>query len=81
MQDSRQWVDGGAIVSAESANEARNKVSGAFRKARGEVDFYELLEVERDATPEQIKKQYYALAKKWHPGGSQKQYNILGFRV
>lgn len=31
------------------------------------MDFYERLEIGRDATPEQIKKAYRKLARKWHP--------------
>lgn len=38
-----------------------------FRRAAGEVDFYELLGVTPDASPEQIKKAYYLMARKWHP--------------
>ena len=40
------------------------------RKAAGE-DFYELLGVARDATPEQIKKQYYLRAREHHPDKNQ----------
>jgi DnaJ-domain-containing protein 1 len=31
------------------------------------ADYYYILQVPRDATPEQIKRQYYLLARKWHP--------------
>lgn len=33
----------------------------------GEVDYYALLEVSRDADAATIKRQYYILARKWHP--------------
>lgn len=137
-QHTRQWIDkpDGAIVTAESARATQNRIAGVLRRAQGDVDYYELLQVWRgraavlceggmptcswnlgacpsapvvtaaaagrggaaaeslacerspgrlshqfccsraplrtqvppDATPEQIKKQYYLLAKKWHPG-------------
>ena len=40
------------------------------RTAAGE-DFYELLGVPRDATPDQIKKQYYLRAREHHPDKNQ----------
>ena len=69
-EEKREWMDkpDGAIVTAESAQESQRRVNAVFRKAKGDVDFYELLELTPDATPEQIKRQYYILAKKWHPG-------------
>ena len=68
-EEKREWVEkpDGAIVTAESQQESQRKVNAVFRKAKGEVDFYELLELQQDASPEQIKRQYCILAKKWHP--------------
>ena len=63
-EDTREWMDmpDGAIVTAESARFAQDRVAGMFRRAAGEQDYYELLQVEPTATPEQIKKQYYLLS-------------------
>mmetsp|Transcript_11892 Transcript_11892/g.25534 ORF Transcript_11892/g.25534 Transcript_11892/m.25534 type:complete len:570 (-) Transcript_11892:2455-4164(-) len=68
-EERREWIDkpDGAIVTAESAKAAQDRIVKPFRKAAGGVDYYELLQVPRDATPDQIKKQYYILARKWHP--------------
>ncbi len=40
-------------------------------KVTVEINYYEVLEVSKDATPEQIKRQYYVLAKKYHPDKNQ----------
>ena len=84
----------GAIVTADFARTTSKRVAGMFRRAAGDADYYELLQVgvrigpavplclhvppvypyflpfkvTPDATPEQIKKQYYMLARKYHPG-------------
>jgi len=39
--------------------------------ASGKRDFYEVLGLARDATPEQIKKSYRRLAHKYHPDRNQ----------
>ena len=44
------------------------------------MNFYELLEVESDATSKQIKDAYYRLSKKYHPdteGGEQEKFNKI----
>ena len=44
----------------------KERAAPAVRPATGD-DYYALLQVPRDASPDQIKKQYYILARKWHP--------------
>ncbi|GAX76162.1 hypothetical protein CEUSTIGMA_g3606.t1 [Chlamydomonas eustigma] len=68
-EEMREWVDkpDGAIVTANFAKATSDRVSGMFKRAAGDLDYYEVLQVATDATPEQIKKQYYLMAKKLHP--------------
>jgi len=39
--------------------------------------YYEVLEVEKTATAEELKNQYRKLAKQWHPGMSSNKYSIV----
>lgn len=67
-EEQRCWIDqpGTAIVTVDERNRAQQDQLRALTQ-RGDSDFYDLLEVPRTATPEQIKKQYYILARKYHP--------------
>ena len=48
-EDSREWVDkpDGAIVTVDFARAASQRVAGMFRRAAGDADYYELLEVSK----------------------------------
>jgi DnaJ-related protein SCJ1 len=37
-----------------------------------DVDYYKILEVDRDASDKDIKRQYRKLSKKWHPDKNQR---------
>lgn len=63
-EERREWVDKHAIVAMEPPKAKANK---GHKRPSGGDDYYALLQVPRDATPDQIKKQYYMLARKWHP--------------
>ncbi|GLC44692.1 hypothetical protein PLESTB_000973900 [Pleodorina starrii] len=69
----REWVDKDMIVPLEpqqpkaGGRGARGGTGGGFSKPESGTDYYEILQVPRDATGEQIKKQYYMLARKYHP--------------
>jgi DnaJ domain len=51
----------------EGWRETCDRADGAAKKKQERRDLYDVLGVSRDATPEQIKKAFINLAKKWHP--------------
>lgn len=75
-QDTRSWVDMPTLALALDDSDhptwhrQGRRAGGGRRKgaagedADGEEDFYSLLGVPRDASPELIKKQYYILARR-----------------
>lgn len=65
MQESRQWEDPpGTELQAYDEAAAQHTLG-----VPPGVDYYALLEVGRDADAATLKRQYYILARKWHPGG------------
>lgn len=65
LQETHEWEDPpGTDIQAYDAEAAAQQLGITL-----EVDYYELLEVSRDADAATIKRQYYILARKWHPGG------------
>lgn len=56
----------GQALQAYDPAAARKKRS-FVPKSADDVDYYEILQLPRDASPEAIKKQYYLMARKWHP--------------
>jgi hypothetical protein len=64
VQETHQWVDppGNELAAYDAAQAA------AALGIRPEVDYYALLEVSRDVDAATLKRQYYILARKWHPG-------------
>lgn len=69
-QEQRVWVEGGAIQEYQPGGKRRRGKAAAASAVHGPssgVDYYELLQVARDAPVEEIKKQYYMLARKYHP--------------
>ncbi|CAL8463305.1 g2839 [Coccomyxa elongata] len=72
--EARMWVDqpGSALVTDDeifaNVREHWHRSGGGVAGASGQqVDYYALLGVDRDATPEAIKRSYYVLARKYHP--------------
>lgn len=69
----REWIENPGVallIDDEVTQAARMRWNGAQRagsRLSPEDDYYALLNVPRDATPEHIKKQYYLLARRWHP--------------
>ncbi|GLI63100.1 hypothetical protein VaNZ11_006004, partial [Volvox africanus] len=86
-EDRREWVDKDMIVPLEQPeNKAggRGQGRGGFSRPESGDDYYAILQVPRDATSEQIKKQYYMLARKYHPDknpgdtGAHERFQKLG---
>ncbi|KAL6754017.1 molecular chaperone [Haematococcus lacustris] len=65
-QGRREWVDkpDGTLITSDAAAASTRAL---FKKPAPGVDYYKLLQVAPDASPEQIKKAYYIMARKWHP--------------
>jgi hypothetical protein len=64
LQESREWEN-------PPGTELQAYDEAAAQQALGippGVDYYALLEVGRDADAATLKRQYYILARKWHPG-------------
>eukprot|EP00878_Enallax_costatus_P018939 GHUV01019964.1.p1 GENE.GHUV01019964.1~~GHUV01019964.1.p1 ORF type:complete len:291 (+),score=76.81 GHUV01019964.1:714-1586(+) len=71
-QEHRCWVDvpQSALATYDAATASHWHhlgISNILGSRQQLVDYYELLEVPRDATPEHIKRQYYKLARRHHP--------------
>jgi len=65
-KERKEWADPpGTALQPFDADEAARRAR--LSAAPPPVDYYALLEVSRDATPEQIKRAYYVLARKHHP--------------
>lgn len=64
LQEQRVWVaqPESALTTYDAAAATRRQYMGL---AGPQLDYYALLEVPRDATPQQIKRQYYVLARKY----------------
>ncbi|GIM01777.1 hypothetical protein Vretimale_6563 [Volvox reticuliferus] len=86
-EDRREWVDKDMIVPLKAPqNKAggRGQERGGFSRPESGDDYYAILQVPRDATSEQIKKQYYMLARKYHPdknpgdAGAHERFQKLG---
>jgi len=61
-----EWVEPpGTELQAYDPDQAARQA--ALRGDRPEVDYYALLDVPQDADAATIKRQYYLLARKWHP--------------
>lgn len=65
-QERRAWVEEPGDALAEY-NPGAAQYRAARRRSAAEVDYYEVLQVARDASSDQIKRQYYILARRWHP--------------
>lgn len=50
-------------------------------KIMSEQDYYEILEIKRDATPSDIKKAYHKLALKWHPDKNKDPNAVEQFKL
>ncbi|KXZ52148.1 hypothetical protein GPECTOR_10g777 [Gonium pectorale] len=69
-EERRVWVDKNMIVplQAQQQKGGRGRAgAGGFNRPESGDDYYAILQVPRDATAEAIKKQYYILARKYHP--------------
>jgi hypothetical protein len=74
MQETCQWEDPpGTDIQAYDPEAAAAQLGLA-----PEVNYYALLEVGRDADGATIKRQYYILARKWHPGEPQREGLCFG---
>lgn len=73
-QETHEWVDPpGQELAAYDADAA-----AAALGIKPDVDYYALLEVTRDADVATIKRQYYVLARKWHPGARRRRAQARG---
>lgn len=66
LQESRQWEEPpGTDIQAYDAEAAAARQ--ALTGDTPDVDYYAVLEVTRDVDAATLKRQYYMLARKWHP--------------
>lgn len=66
LQETREWEDPpGTDIQAYDAEAAAQQLG-----IKQDLDYYAMLEVARDADASTIKRQYYILARKYHPGQS-----------
>lgn len=64
LQETREWEDPpGTDIQAYDAEAAAQQLG-----RQQDVDYYAMLEVARDTDAATIKRQYYILARKYHPG-------------
>jgi len=68
-QDTHEWEDPpGTDIQEYDADAAAQRLG-----IQPDVDYYAMLEVSRDVDAATLKRQYYMLARKWHPGDPNKK--------